>query len=413
MVVVGASIAGIRSAEALRRRGYEGALHLIGAEQVPPYRRPALSKRFLAAELEWSGMALGQAELDAEVLLGTRATRLDLAGRCLWLRTGGTTSDVRLAFDGLVIATGADARRLPFPNNLDGVHVLRTLADAERIRGELTVGARIVVLGGGFVGCEVAATCRGLGLDVTVVEADATLMGRVLGSRVGAFLTELHRQNGTRVVLSATATELRGEDRVEAVALADGTMLPADVVVVGIGVVPATNWLNGSGIPLADGVVCRPNLAVVGTDRVTAAGDVARWPHPTGGGLIRVEHWDNAVRQGDTAARTLLEGPGAPAFSDVTMFWSEQYDVKIQILGYPAATDEFQVLEGDLASGPCVAAFGRDGQVSAVLLIGCPQRIAAYQPLVRRRGRFPVEPSMPGSFAVRRDEHEPDHVALG
>jgi 3-phenylpropionate/trans-cinnamate dioxygenase ferredoxin reductase component len=410
IVVVGASIAGVRSAQALRRRGYDGALRVIGEEPVPVYRRPALSKRYLTGEQAWPGIALGESGLDADMLLGARATRLELGARCVWFREPGSARESRLCFDGLVISTGAQPRRLSLPD-LDGVHPLRTLADADQIRRKLTEGARVVVVGGGFVGCEVAATCRGLGLDVTVVETDSALMGRALGSQVGAFLTDLHTRHGARVLLGATVAGFRGTDHVEAVALADGTILPADLVVIGIGVKPATGWLEDSGIPLADGVLCSPNLAVAGTDRVTAAGDVVRWPHAAAGGLIRVEHWDNAVRQGDTAARTLLEGPGAPAFDAATMFWSDQYDVKIQLLGHATAADSLQVLEGDLTRGPCVAAYGRQGRVSAVLLIGCPQRLSAYQALVRHPTSFPVRPAR-SETTPGRDIHELDHIAL-
>ena len=287
-----------------------------------PYDRPPLSKQVLAGHWDVDRLALtvgvdgGIDALDLDWRLGTLATGLDLDARQVVLADGE-----RLGFDGLVIATGATPRRLPGSEGLAGVHTLRTLDDCLAVRAELDAGARrLVVVGAGFIGAEVAATCRTRGLDVTMVEALPVPLGQALGEEMGAVLADLHRDHGVDVRLGTAVAGLDGGDdgRVERVRLADGSAIEADLVVVGIGVVPNTGWLEGSGLTLDDGVVC--DATTLAAPGVVAAGDVARWPSRRFGELMRVEHWDNAIAMGAHAARRLLAGrrrarrrPGHPA----------------------------------------------------------------------------------------------------
>jgi NADPH-dependent 2,4-dienoyl-CoA reductase/sulfur reductase-like enzyme len=398
--IVGASAAGLSAAHALRRRGFEGPITVFGDEPEAAYQRPAVSKRLLtSAALQPDDIRLALGAEDVRVELGVRATGLDLASRRLHLRDGGR--DRTHAMDGLVIATGAVPRTLPM-RTPPGVHVLRTVADAVALRAELAHKPRVVIVGAGFVGSEVASSCRTLGLDVTLVEASATPMERVLGPQVGAALAGLHRDHGTRLRLGTQVAAFTGRDRVTGVRLADGEVVPADVVVVGVGARPATDWLHGSGLPVQDGVLCGPDLAVA--DRIVAAGDVARWPHHHDGTLVRVEHWDNAMRQADTAAATLLAENGtAPAFTQTTMFWSDQYDCKLQLVGHPRPDDLMSVAEGDLTRRRCVVVYSRAGRTTAALLVNSPHRLRAYREAVTAATpvagpRPSPDPALPNAF---------------
>jgi NADPH-dependent 2,4-dienoyl-CoA reductase/sulfur reductase-like enzyme len=285
-----------------------------------------------------------------------------------------------VAFDGLVLATGAVPRRVPGWPELAGVHVLRTLDDCAALRADLAGSPRrIVVVGAGFIGCEVAATARGLGLDVTVVEPLEAPCMRGLGAAMGGFVADLHRDHGVDLRLGAVVERVEGGDRVERAVLADGTALAADVVVVGIGVSPATAWLDGSGLELGDGVVCDATCAAA--PRVVAAGDCARWPHPRYGS-IRVEHWDNAIEQGGHAARTLLAqlagGSGEP-FAPVPWFWSDQYDRKLQVAGRVVEGSTVEVVDGAVADRRFTALYRSDGEVVAVLGVNMPAAVMRWR----------------------------------
>jgi NADPH-dependent 2,4-dienoyl-CoA reductase/sulfur reductase-like enzyme len=327
VVVVGASLAGLRAAETVRNEGFDGTVTLVGAEPHLPYDRPPLSKKLLAGELEPERIRLRKdheyAELGVTLRLGTRATALDLDRRRLTLDDGDN-----LAYDGLVIATGATPRRLPTqPEHLEGLFELRTLDDALALRAALEAGPeRVVVVGAGFIGSEVAATARQRGLDVTILEALPVPLERALGPSMGMACAALHADHGVEVRLSTGVVGFAGTDRIEGVHLSDGTTLEADVVVVGIGVVPNTAWLQTSGLELHDGVVCDATLAARDAEDVFAAGDAAAWPHPMAdGGTIRIEHWTNAAEQGAAAARNLL-APAAERtpYEAVPYFWSDQ-----------------------------------------------------------------------------------------
>jgi len=367
ILVVGASLAGIRAAEALRRHGFDGELTVAGTEPGVPYRRPALSKGYLLGTQSADQIGLS-VDADLDLRTGTEAVRLDLGSRVVWLRPDDGSA-VPHPFDGLVIATGAVARTLPGPP-LPGVHTLRTLADAAALRSELQAAAQVVVAGGGLVGGEVAAAARVLGLDVTLVVPAPGPMAGVFGPAVARMLAELHQAHGTRLTPGAVA-RLEGDSRVRAVRLADGTVLPADLVVLGIGSRPATGWLYGTGLIQPGGRLRHaPNLAVA--DGITAAGDVIAAP---GAG-----HWDNAIRQADTAARTLLDGQAAPAHDALTMFWTELYGTRLQVIGHPAPGAAARLAEGSLGERRCVVTYG-DGD-GAALLVNSPHRLSTYRRLL-------------------------------
>lgn len=358
----------------------------IGEERHEPYDRPPLSKEVLAGAWDADRIALRRLpydELDVDWRFGRRATALDTAGREIELDGGE-----RLRVDGVVVATGAGPRVLPGTPAVAGVHTLRTLDDCLALRAELDAGPRVVVVGAGFIGSEVAATCRGRGLDVTVLESLPVPLVRGLGPVMGAACGALHRDHGVDLRTGVTVEAIEGDGRVERVRLGDGTTVDADVVVVGIGVVPNTAWLAGSGLTVADGVVCDETcLAGPG---VVAAGDVARWPNPLfDGELMRLEHWTNASEQGVAAARRLLagDGPGEP-FAPVPFFWSDQYDVKIQFVGRSGADDELEVVHGSVDERRFVALYGRAGRLVGALAFSRPRQLMQYRRMIAERASF-------------------------
>lgn len=385
-VIVGGSLAGLRTAQSLRREGHEGTITIVSEEpHWPPYDRPPLSKQVLVGAVPPERVRLRVPDgLDAEVCAGVRAVGLDVAARTVLLDHGE-----RIPYDGLVIATGASPRRIADTAALAGVHVLRTIDDSLTLRAELEQATKVVVVGAGFIGCEVASSCRALGLDVTVVDVLPFALAP-LGARAGEIVRALHEANGVRLRLGTGVAGFDGDDRVHGVRLADGTTLGADVVVVGIGVVPTTGWLDGSGLTLDDGVVCdEACLARGGDDRVVAVGDVARWDHPRYG-PIRTEHWTNAGEQAAHAARALVHGrEAAGPFAPVPYFWSDQFGTKLQFVGTCGAGDEFSIIEGSVDDGRWVAAYGRDGVTVAALCVGWPARLAAWQQLVADAAAFP------------------------
>ncbi len=385
VVVVGGSLAGFRAAEALREQGYAGALVVVGAERGPAYDRPPLSKQVLAGVWgpERTTLPVSTDDLEADLLLGRTAVSLDLANQEVELDGGE-----RVGFDGLVIATGAVPRTLPDAGHREGVYTLRTLADCLAIRSDLEASPRrVVVVGAGFIGAEVAATCRQRGSDVTLVEALPVPLGRVLGDTMGALLGDLHRENGVDVRLGVGVEGLDGSPRVERVRLADGSAVDADLVVVGIGVAPATGWLAGSGLEITDGIVCDETcLAAPG---VVAAGDVARWPNRRFGVEMRVEHWDNALEQGAAAATRLLAGDaGGTPYEPIPWFWSDQYDRKLQLAGWPVGHDEVRVVDGDTVERRFVALYRKADDVVAVLGINRPRQVAQWRHRIAARVRW-------------------------
>jgi 3-phenylpropionate/trans-cinnamate dioxygenase ferredoxin reductase component len=381
VVIVGASLAGLRAAEELRTQGYGGALTMVGDEPHRPYDRPPLSKQVLAGDAPPQSTELVTAvgtvdDLDLEWRLGQSATGLDLHERSV--RLGGGE---RLAFDGLVIATGASPKRLPGTDHLAGVHTLRTLDDCEAIGKALAATPRrVAVVGAGFIGAEVAATCRGLGLDVSLIEALPVPLERGLGPEMGAVMADLHRDHGVDVRLGVGVVRIEGADRVERIRLTDGAVLDVDLVVIGVGVAPNTAWLEDSGLALDNGVVCSSTCTAA--PGIVAAGDVARWPNPHFGEVMRVEHWDNAIAMGAHAARSLLQGPAALPFTPVPWFWSDQYDRKVQLAGRGAAGDTVEVVAGTVADRKFCALYGREGRVVGVLGMNMPAKVVKLRKLV-------------------------------
>ncbi|MEH0638141.1 FAD-dependent oxidoreductase [Streptomyces bottropensis] len=376
VAVVGASLAGLSAARSLRKQGYDGRLVVIGDETHRPYDRPPLSKEFLAGGLGETDLALESdgEDLGAEWLLGVRATGLDATRRAVRLADG---REVRA--DGLVIATGAAARRLPGSEGLAGVHVLRTLDDARALRDELARGGRLVVIGGGFVGAEVASTAYALGLEVTVIEAAPTPLAAPLGQAMGGIVSALHLDHGVRLLCGVGVKGLGGECRVEAVLLEDGRSVPADIVVVGVGALPCVDWLEGSGVTLDNGVKCgadgRTSLAAV-----VAVGDCASWYDPRAGHHRRVEHWTGAQERPAAAVATLLAGgavePGVPR---PPYFWSDQYGVKIQFVGHAAGADSVTVEEGAADDRNVLAVYRRAGHPVAVLGMNQPRLFTRWR----------------------------------
>jgi 3-phenylpropionate/trans-cinnamate dioxygenase ferredoxin reductase component len=382
VVVVGASLAGLRAVEELRRLGFDGEIVVVGAEPHAPYDRPPLSKDVLAGETEADEIQLRRQpldELDATWVLGQRAIALEVPTRTVTVDDGAELVGSR----GVVIATGAAPRRLPGTPALDGIHVLRTVDDCLAIRAELDRRpGRVVVVGAGFIGAEVAATCRGRHLAVTVLEALPSPMVRGLGSTLGDVLAGMHRDHGVDLRTGVGVEAFEGGERVERVRLADGTVLDADVVVVGVGVAPTTDWLEGSGLALDNGVVCDATL--LAAPGIVAAGDVCRWPNPRfGGPPVRLEHWTNAAEQGVAVAARLLAGDdGAEPFAPVPFVWSDQFEVKIQCVGSITGTDDVAVVDGSLEERRFVAAIGRDGRLVGAVGFGRPRVVMQYRRMI-------------------------------
>ncbi|GHD52689.1 NAD(P)/FAD-dependent oxidoreductase [Mycetocola manganoxydans] len=378
VVIVGASAAGLTTATALRRNGYDRDITLVDAETRAPYDRPPLSKHLLSGEWSEERLALKTdaelADLAVGIRSGVRATELDVAAQRLALSDGS-----EIGFDRLVLATGVRPRMLPGSDALRGVHTLRTLEDALSLRADLRPGMRLVVVGGGFLGTEVAATAVGLGADVTLVSAAPTPLERSLGPAIGVQVASLHRARG--VVLrtgpsAAVVSLVSSGGSVTGVELADGTRLDADAVFVAIGAEPDLRWLAGSGIPIGDGIECAPDLSVA--PGVYAAGDVARWENPVFGEAMRVEHRTNATEQGMHVAKRIVAGDAVP-FASVPYFWTDQYDLKLQVHGWLRGYDEVRVVEGSFDEGRMVALFRRGERLVGVMGIGAAKVVRGWR----------------------------------
>lgn len=377
VVVVGASLAGLRAAETMRAEGFDGTVTVIGDESHMPYDRPPLSKRLLSGEWEPDRISLRKADdmasLEVDWRTGVAATGLDIDRRSVTLSDGG-----RLSYDGLLIATGASPRRLPGQDQHTDVHVLRTLDDALALRAELVAGdRRVVVIGAGFIGLEVAATARSLGNDVLVLEAAPAPLVRALGAEMGSAVALVHTDHGVSISCGIGVAGFEPH----AVLLDDGGREPADPVVIGVGVRPNVDWLADSGLAIDDGVVCRSDLNV-GVPLVYAAGDVARWSNPLFDETMRVEHWTNAAEQGAAAAANLLaEAAGEPTtdYAPVPFFWSEQYDRRIQFLGHVGSDDHVEVVAGSVDDRTFTALYERDGRLQGVLGVNMPRMVMPFR----------------------------------
>jgi 3-phenylpropionate/trans-cinnamate dioxygenase ferredoxin reductase subunit len=368
MVVVGAGLAGLRVVERLRRSGYDGELVLVGAEAQLPYDRPPMSKTLLTQDDDPTPVHLRKPEaydeLGLDLRLGVRAKSLDVSGRTVRLDDGS-----ELTYDKLVIATGLRARRIPGLEGQANVVVLRTFEDCLALRATLRNAEHVTVVGGGVLGCEVAASARKLGVAVDLVEGLELPLVRVLGTELGGVIADLHRENAVRLHLGTTVSTVTAEGERTNVELGDGTTLQTDLVVVAVGAVPNTEWLDGSGLDITDGVlVDRTGQAA---DHVYAVGDVARMPHPLGEGTVRLEHWTSANDTAVLVAGNLLaEEP--KEHKEVAYFWSDQYTAKLQCLGVPDPDDDLTVVDGSLEEGVFLAIYARSGTVTGAVAIGRP-----------------------------------------
>ncbi|MFC9683695.1 NAD(P)/FAD-dependent oxidoreductase [Streptomyces sp. NPDC056948] len=391
IVVAGASLGGLRAAEQLRAAGWTGGITVLGDEPHPPYNRPPLSKEVLAGKAAFTSLAFTPkaSVADVEWRLGTKAVAARLAERTVELGDGSV-----LSYDGLVVATGMRPRRLRCPGPAAGRHTVRTIDDAQVLRGELTrPGVRVVVVGAGFIGCEVAATAVGLGAgEVTVVDPLPLPMVGPLGELLARVLLRRHEERGVRFVLGAGVAGFEGRDRVTGVVLGDGSVLPADVVVESVGSVANTEWLDGNGLDLDDGVLTDEHLRVGGRPEVVAVGDVARFPNARYDGVPRrVEHWSVPADSAKHAAKVLVGGAaGLTPFAPLPTFWSDQHDFRLQSFGAPAlGLGDVRVLDGD-PSGDVLVGYHNDGLLTGVVALGGP---AAARGAARYRAELLRQPT--------------------
>jgi 3-phenylpropionate/trans-cinnamate dioxygenase ferredoxin reductase subunit len=380
-VIVGASLTGAIAAITLREEGAVGRVVLIGAEPEAPYERPPLSKAYLRGETPFEKAFVRPsafyAEHGIETMFGTRAAKIDSDTKVVELEDRGS-----IPFDALLVATGVRNRHIPVPGgNLDGVYSLRTVRDAVRIRAEMIAGRRAVVVGMGFIGSEVAASLRQAGVDVVAIDPAKTPLFRVLGESVGQRIADLHHVHGVRTIFEDAVEKFEGTQRVSAVVTAQGTRIECDFAVVGIGVEPVVDLLEGSGIGVENGILvneyCRTNV-----DGIHAAGDVANHYHPVFERRIRVEHWHNAVKQGAVAARNML-GQNVP-YDEVPWFWSDQYDVNLQYAGYHTAAEQV-VVRGSLGGDAFLVCYMNDDRIDAALAFNRGKDLRRVMPLIKAR----------------------------
>lgn len=376
LVIVGASLAGLRAAQAARAGGFEGEVMVIGDELHRPYTRPPLSKDLLGGEQTAEQCALPHGALEASWQLGVGATGLDREARRVILEDGSA-----VAYERLIIATGCRTRSWQGPGaSLPGVHTLRYLDDSLALREAFQNSGRLVIVGAGFIGCEVAATARKQGLSVTLLDiAPHPLLP--LGPEIGARCARLHTEHGVDVRCGTSISSILGENRVSGVRLDDGSELAADLVLLALGAQPNTEWLEGSGLELNAGVVCDATLTSTTDPDILAAGDITEWPHRlAAGAIVRVEHWTTAAEQGQLAGRNVLVDPGQRSPHEAPpYFWSDQYDTKIQSVGFPALATHVEILEEEPAEGRLVATGSRDGHLVAAVTFNAAKRLMAYR----------------------------------
>lgn len=383
IVVVGAALAGIRAVEGARAAGWTGGITLVGDEMHLPYDRPSLSKEFLdhgsnaqqqpLVTSEWLG------ENDVDLVLGAQAISLNADLGTLETTTG------QHEFTRAVIATGSAPVQLPGTENMRGVVSLRTVEDARRVRKALDENARIAVIGGGFIGAEVASAARRRELDVTIVEAAPVPLVRAVGSDMGAILSQMHAANGVDLRCGVGVSGFIGGDRVEAVTLADGSLIEADLVIVGIGTRPTTGWLEGSGLSIDNGVVCDANLRS-SSPNVYAAGDIANWHNPLFARNMRIEHFTAAAEQGRRAGQNAANPAQAEAYSTIPYFWSDWYGNRIQFAG--VSTSDFEVVSGDLNKSHFVVLYREADRLAGVLTLNGQRHVMKYRKLITEGASF-------------------------
>lgn len=405
VVVVGASLAGWRAAEALRRRGFDGRLTLVGEEKHLPYDRPPLSKQLLFGEQEPEDLLHAErstlAALQVEFLPGRKATRLDLRAQRVFLSDGESRR-----FDAVVVATGASPIR-PSLRWLPGVQMLRTLDEALMLRAAFSSSPRVLIVGAGFIGLEVAWAARKRGLGVTVVEAQPLPLLGAVGPVIGAATAELARSHGVRLILGVGVASIEGDERVERVRLNDSETIDADLVVVGVGVRPNTGWLHDSGLLAGPhGVRCGKGGLAEGQPRVYGAGDVARWYKPRLSRHARIEHWTNAVEHGELVARNILQWPQQTALAGAPYFWSDQFETRIQMVGYFVPEASTHVVHGSIAEGHFVAILAAAGQAIGAIAFNEARLFAQYRRLLTQ----PTSHEQVREHARRLSEQEPSSV---
>ncbi|MEU0686954.1 NAD(P)/FAD-dependent oxidoreductase [Streptomyces uncialis] len=396
VTVVGASLAGMSLTQELRRLGYDGRVTVIGAEKTRAhYDRTQLSKDLLTGLAEPESLYLMTenevADLSLDLRTGRRATKLRVVngGKTVTIDDGTTVEA-----DVVVIATGSSARRPPFPADLRGVHVLRTMEDALTVRTELVNATSIVVLGAGFIGCEVAASARALGRDVTLVDLQPAPMCTVLGPVVGDHFARLHRARGTVLELGTGVAGLTGDGHVTGVRLTDGRVLGADLVVIGFGGVPETRWLLGSGVEVDNGVVCDDagRTSVAG---VLALGDAAKWHSPRHGRPVRSEHWNHVGLQATVVAENIVAGTANTGGDTVSRldalpsFWTDQFGSRTQLVGAPHPEDDVDIIAGAPGESGLVAVYSRDGRATAAVAVDAPRALVRHQALVADGAPWP------------------------
>ncbi|HEX5254337.1 MAG TPA: FAD/NAD(P)-binding oxidoreductase [Mycobacterium sp.] len=374
-VIVGASVGGVHTARALRMAGYSGRIVLVGDEPILPYDKPPLSKSILAGTQSSNDISLltraQSEELGIELSLGNAATRLHVADQQVELDDGG-----RISYQHLVVSTGARARPSPW-GKPDGVHVVRTLEDSHRLRQDLEHGGRLLVVGGGFIGAETAATARRMDLAVSIVEPNRVPMERVLGHEIGERFLRLHQRHGVETVFGVEVQELRGRRGNFQLRLTDGRRLDSDYIVLGIGAIPNDQWLASSGVQIDNGVVCDKHLRAVGAPNIYAVGDVARWQNPRRKQLTRMEHWTNAIEQSAVVAHNITYPEDLTAHAAVEYVWSDQYDWKIQVVGIPGITElrGLEIVE-DTTTGQFAALYSSDDQtLSGLVVVNWPRAL--------------------------------------
>ncbi|MGD3108826.1 NAD(P)/FAD-dependent oxidoreductase [Streptomyces sp. YGL11-2] len=407
IVIVGASLAGLRAAETLRAEGFAGSLTMVGEEPHPPYDRPPLSKQVLLGRVPAADVGLPRRrEVDATWKLGVRASGLDPNEKEVLLSNGE-----RLPFDRLLIATGTRARPWPQPEEaaLDGVLTLRTSDDAGRLAGLLDAGPRrVLVIGAGFTGSEIASACRERGLEVTVAERGPAPLVGALGGTLGAFAARLQRARGVDLRCGVTVTSLTGDNgRLTGAELSDGSRIDADVAVVALGAVRNTEWLDGTGLAAGPrGVACDAGCRAftmygIVTDDVFVAGDVARFPHPLYEyQMLSLEHWGNAVAQAEVAAHNMVSpGPRRRPHLTVPAFWSSQFGLNIKSVGVPTFSDQVVIAQGSVDEGRLVAVYGYRGRITAAVTVNRAKWLEHYRHLIETAAPFP-----PGPGAADRPE---------
>jgi NADPH-dependent 2,4-dienoyl-CoA reductase/sulfur reductase-like enzyme len=388
VLIVGASIGGVRTAQALRVKGYGGRIVLLGAEADLPYDKPPLSKQFLATEWDENRIGLLTAEaasaLEVELRLGVAATELEVDARVVTLQDGSS-----IPYSRVVLATGAAAKPAPWDVE-SGVHVLRTLADGRLLREALCGPGSVVVVGGGFVGAEVAAAARAVGQSVTVVDPLQAPMARVLGDAVGELFARIHTSHGVTSRFGVNVENVTGRAGAWQVKLSDGETLSATNVVVGIGATPNVEWLADSGLLLDDGVVCDEFCRALGQPEVYAVGDVARWMHLDHGEYIRLEHWTNAVDQAACVAHNITNPADQQPYRSTEYVWSDQYDWRIQIVGCPQRGDSYEVFGDPSSNPPRFAAIFRtsDNRLAGAVTVNWSKALVACRRIVGAQGAF-------------------------